>query len=561
MLTILLAWIYITFLCWGWGVLFLQLIKRSTKTDLDSPSFSIICVTGLAVITIIAGLLSLAIPLGNWWVQLVFIIPSIFPYLKKNVRAFFGSPIKEFSKLHLISVILLAACLFFLLVMSSWTVVHPDTLGYHAQTIQWIEKYKAVPGLVHLHVRFGYQGLWFVDCALFGFIFTGQEGITSLNSTVLLWFFIFMIHRIDFNFFKQGNKIYSLLWTVLLMLNMWSYTQVRLTATSASPDFIATLFILTIIYLLIEKNQNHLSAPYWLLASFLSLVAVTIKLSVAPILLITMASALLSLFGKKIKMFFVVLAMSALAFAPFIARNIITSGYVVFPSTFIDVANVDWKYSNELTVNEKNYITAYAKKPGVATKEEIDATNKMSVSEWLPGWWQKRSAADKAIMILLLSSILTVLIFIKRIIRSGFIPILVLITMITGMIFWFMNAPDPRFGFGSILGFIAVVAYLVFKEEKVSIHAILLMSLMVVLIAAVASYTGYRFINFFNKAQLLTPLGIEKVQHETFDCDGIKINTPIDGKDFGITPVPCTDLGCERFSPRGNEVREGFRAK
>ena len=75
--------------------------------------------------------------------------------------------------------------------MSSWTVIHPDTLGYHAQTIQWIEKYKAVPGLAHLHVRFGYQWLWFVDSALFGFSFTGKEGITLLNSTVLFWFFIF----------------------------------------------------------------------------------------------------------------------------------------------------------------------------------------------------------------------------------------------------------------------------------------------------------------------------------------------------------------------------------
>ena len=93
--------------------------------------------------------------------------------------------------------------------MSTWTIVHPDTLGYHAQTIQWIEKYKAVPGLVHLHVRFGYQGLWFVDSALFGFSFSGKEGITFLNSTVLFWFFIFFINRINHNFFKEGKKLYG----------------------------------------------------------------------------------------------------------------------------------------------------------------------------------------------------------------------------------------------------------------------------------------------------------------------------------------------------------------
>src|SRR5258705_8831822 len=107
--------------------------------------------------------------------------------------------------------------------MSTWTIVHPDTLGYHAQTIQWIEKYKAVPGLVHLHVRFGYQGLWFVNCALFDFSFTGNEGITFLNSTVLLWFFIFMVNRIDQNFFKDGKKLYGLSWIALLFISMCSY--------------------------------------------------------------------------------------------------------------------------------------------------------------------------------------------------------------------------------------------------------------------------------------------------------------------------------------------------
>src|SRR4030095_1904358 len=127
----------------------------------------------------------------------------------------------EFSTLHIASVILLLAFFLLIFVMSSLTIVHPYTFGYHAQTIQWIEKYKAIPGLVHLHVRFGYQGLWFVDCALFSFSFTGEQGITFLNSTVLLWFFIFIINRINFNFSKTGNKIYGLLWIVFLLLSMW----------------------------------------------------------------------------------------------------------------------------------------------------------------------------------------------------------------------------------------------------------------------------------------------------------------------------------------------------
>src|SRR6187397_892287 len=295
MLTTLLAWIYISFLSWMWGILFLQFIKKITGNELQFLHFSLICISGLSVITVIAGILSLFIPLGGWWVQFLFILPCLILFFKKDSPAFLAALKKEFQGLHFFSIILLSACLLLILVMSTWTIVHPDTLGYHAQTIQWIEKYKVVPGLVHLHVRFGYQWLWFVDSALFGFSFTGREGITLLNSTVLFWFFIFFINRINYNFLKEGKRLYGLLWMGLLVISIWSYTQVRLTATSASPDFIATLFTLVTIYLLLEKDLKVLDASTWLLVSFLALVAVTIKLSVAPILLVAVVPALLGL--------------------------------------------------------------------------------------------------------------------------------------------------------------------------------------------------------------------------------------------------------------------------
>jgi hypothetical protein len=133
--------------------------------------------------------------------------------------------------------------------------------------------------------------------------------------------------------------------------------------------------------------------------------------------------------------------------------------------------------------------------------------------------------------------------------------------LLTGIIFWFVNAPDPRFGFGSILGFICVVSYLVFKEKEIFIGKNVLTAILVIVTASILAYTGYRFINFFSKDQLLTPLGIEKTEYKTFNCDGIKFNSPAANKDLGIIPVPCTDLDCVKFSPRGNEIKDGFKAK
>lgn len=559
MLAILLAWIYISFLSWVWGVLFLQFIKKLFKNELQLPHFTIICITGLSAITVIAAILSLFIPLGKWWVQFLFIIPCIVLLLKKDSPAFFGALKKEFRALHFFSLILLSACLLLVLVMSSWTVIHPDTLGYHAQTIQWIEKYKAIPGLAYLHVRFGYQWLWFVDSALFGFSFTGKGGIIFLNSTVLFWFFIFLINRINYNFFKEGKGIYGLLWMVLLVISIFSYSQVRLTATSASPDFIATLFIFAIIYLLLQKDVKFPDASTWVLVSFLALVAVTIKLSVAPILLVAAVPACWGLAKRKIKLFFTIIFLTVITLSPFIARNVITSGYILFPLIFTAVDNVDWKYDDVNAHNERTYVTAYAKQPGVSASE-VSAVNKMDLAEWLPTWWQNRSTADKVILILLILSFIITILSIKKILLSGFITLLVLIVLLTGIIFWFVNAPDPRFGFGPILGFMGVVSYLFFKEKKTAIRKNFSTAILLLVTGSILAYVGYRFVNFFNTDQLLAPLGIEKSEFKSFDCEGIKINSPVNS-DFGIIPVPCTDLDCEKFSPRGNRIVDGFKAK
>ena len=60
-------------------------------------------------------------------------------------------------------------------------------------------------------------------------------------------------------------------------------------------------------------------------------------------------------------------------------------------------------------------------------------------------------------------------------------------------------------------GLLAIVAYLIFKEKEIFIGKNILIAVLLICTISVVAYTGYRFINFFSKDQLLTPLGIEKV--------------------------------------------------
>ena len=132
--------------------------------------------------------------------------------------------------------------------------------------------------------------------------------------------------------------------------------------------------------------------------------------------------------------------------------------------------------------------------------------------------------------------------------------------MLFGIIFWFINAPDPRFGFGFMLGFIIVIVFPLIKEREISFGKNAATAIVLFFSIVTIAYTGYRFTNFFQTDQLLTPLGIPVSEYKTFDCEGIKINSPVNAE-FGEIPVPVTDLDCEKFVPRGNTIEEGFRAR
>src|SRR5687768_13279128 len=86
MLITALAWIYITLICWLWGMLIIHLLKRFTnENEYPLPHYSILCILGLAAITSLGGIISLFFPLGGGLIHLVFVTPPLL-FVLKNPR-------------------------------------------------------------------------------------------------------------------------------------------------------------------------------------------------------------------------------------------------------------------------------------------------------------------------------------------------------------------------------------------------------------------------------------------------------------------------------------------
>jgi hypothetical protein len=512
MLVTLLAWVYITFLCWTWGLFFVRGGRKLREDQpLDLPHFSIVCIAGLACVTALNGMLSLFLPLGSLLAQLINLglVVTLFVYMRAKLL-FTGLHI-FFTRLYPISFFLLFACLALVIIMSCWQIVHPDTLGYHAQTIQWIEKYKATAGLVHLHTRLGYQGLWFADNALFSFRFTGIEAFTFLNTTVLCWFIIFVVHKIDQYIVHSPKSVYGLLWLVLLGIAFWDYTQVRLTATSASPDFIATITVLLIFYLLFAPS------PPWLLILFLCAFALTIKLSTLPIIIVAVFAVIRLLREKRFSHVIIGCALGLIVLTPFFARNIITSGWVVFPFSSLDIVQADWKFDPALTSMEKDYITAYARVPVDHEKNAIADVINMPVRGWIKEWWQNKSYAQQAMLIVMLASVLLLIIRIGALIKRNAVVWVAIVTSIAGIAFWFLQAPDPRFGAGFILALPAILLTTLYgdKHSRIVGHIVWPGAILAGLLVTV--YVVYRLMFFFSPSHLLKPEGIDKTNRIIYE--------------------------------------------
>lgn len=563
MLLIGIAILYISLVCWTWGFSTLNLLKKITQSDnTNTLSFSITSLVGLILIAFFATLLSLFFPLGSIYIQLFLLTLTLLLLLQKKIVANFRKHIANIKLINKGVILLFFLSILLCMVMGSWEMNHPDTLAYHSQIILWIEKYKAVPGLVHLHSRFGLQSGWFVCNALFSFNFTGNGSYNYLNITILAWYLYFIFSKINACFFVQASPYKGFLWIAMLGLNLWSYTQVRLTATSASPDFIATICIWAVFYLIVTAAEQQNKGLHWVIVILLITFSLTIKLSTIPLALIYVYSIYRLAFLQKFKLVFLAIILSLIMVIPMAIRNVITSGYALFPTTMGDFLKVDWKYDSHKTAVLENYVTAFARTESASNESEIIRVNGMEWSQWVPTWWENRAIADQSIILLLVISIIFSLLFFKKITRSSADFKIALITAIAGIVFWFIKAPDPRFGFGFILAFTGLLcSYSSYPiTESKSFRKIMLFSL-VCFGVLLGSYISYRFIYYFDKQQLISPAGIKKINFDTLACEGVMFHVPKKENGCGNTPLPCTYNACETFQLRKKTIEEGFRAK
>lgn len=413
---------------------------------------------GIIVLTAVLSYISLIYPINlvvHLLVTLGLVIWMIFDrtYLLTVVQKVYAQ-LRQNNYLLLIG----AFCIVAGIVFASGPVKGYDTGLYHAQAVRWINEYGVVPGLGNLHFRLAFNSAWLVFSSFFDLLAFDGKAYHLVN--LIIFTIGVMTCLKGLADLKQGRvKISSVVRSLLMLYLIARYKELA----SLSTDFPATAFLFFTLILVVESVEANIeqqnsrisfaaSSPQnFYLGVLFTAFAVTVKLSVVPLGLFPLLLWGL-LKGKRLRILIPGLVLGVIVFLPFLLRNLVLSGYLIFPLSNIDLFNFDWKvpYQNTLSIQEQTrYLVNTAEFNGQITLH-------VSLMEWLRNWYEIHIKGNLELTFYLLISPLFIAPFLyvclggDRFRRNVYLLLIECLLGI-GVIFWLLSGPEPRLGAGWIL--------------------------------------------------------------------------------------------------------------
>lgn len=467
MLTILLDWIYVSLLCCGTGFLCLRAAVFVAGSDSGGVPMSLLPFLGLAGISALTALISIFAPIS--WQWNILFIALVVTGLWSDRKELFERLRKARGSIRqgwvIIAVFALGAA--FILLKSASVVhlygttdevFHSDTGYYHAPSIRWIEEYGIVPGLGNLLPPLAIDYLWFQPCALFGFRDFLPQRLHALTGLITLWALAFSIGGV-WGLFNSGgwNRIrVSDLYRTLLLLPLSEVANYIVSDSGDEPAAIMILISIGASLILLDNNNNGENAPDFQPAAhppeavgttlFLICFAVGIKLSALPLLILGGLLVLPWLrsgnYGFPIFSALIVL----LVLGPKIARSVFLSGYALYPLPGLDLFHVDWKMPAQVLVSEKAYVASMARIRFVEPGRLLSG----GMAAWFGPWLKNFLVTPSGVGAICAAGSM----ILAGVFRRDFLVVLlrrfwqVHITVCAGVVYWFVMAPDVRFGYG-----------------------------------------------------------------------------------------------------------------
>lgn len=449
---------------------------------------------------------------------------------------------------------------------ASGRATNSDTVLYHLATIKWYETYPVVPGLANLDEPLAYNQNLFLLYALTSIKTVFGREVFSVNFVVFAIFIGYLMHRLHEIYRKHG---FSTSWFFYLLLALLVLRMPNL--SSPSPDYLSQVLpiyiTLRILDLLMdgEASDTRIILVLFILACY----CMTVKLTSASILALFLILAVMRV-GPGIPDYLRMTPWVLLIIVPWFTRNVIMTGWLVFPFPAIDLFSFDWKTPVEDVISRKFAVTVWARVP--VSGGLFESAIGKDVSYWFPLWlkYGKNTLFQQAMMVMgFLFPIAGLVSMWARWVPGRIHVMALLITCVIGMQFWFWSAPSYRMGVSTI-SISALSPLLWLPKRSFGSPGRLGNRLFVMAYAMLALYMAVlqsnAFMSLFNGSFIETGQFVMQPRMKTRNPQFPKAR----GRNFEYYhPVP--DVGCYDFDlpctptpdstlmMRGPTFREGFR--
>jgi hypothetical protein len=575
MLSILLIWLYIFFLSLGYGLLFFHFVKKiNIFTPTATQSFEFVSLLGLLVMGSILCISSIFVNMGLQ-THLFMTIPAILSlfYLRKEAIESISYYFRYFSKNKYYWIF----CSLFFLIIGIQVLKTPfgyDAGLYHAQTILWFANYKAIIGLGNIHGNLAFNSNFHLLAAFFSMSFLQIHSFQQVVGSYML--FMFTLHCLAKVFTSKNSHSIFYIGTLLFL-----FIYFRDWINTPSPDIPATIYILLSISILLQKAQN--SQNLYNISRENHNTLQTLDTNYAALLLI--ATALLAIKLSAICVVFSILAipiyckwkLEHLYFAiclgifcvsPWLLRNFILSGYLIYPFPSIDIFDVDWKLPISLALEDKTeiyYFTRYnARYPRFVYMDEAYIQQILPKS-WFPLWFSDLWWINKVLFVVLVLAFFAIpsliLVQWKRKLLTNYQKSLFFIYLFAwiGVLFWFFQAPDFRFGYGFIFAVVLLSGILVLEYIEF-LYSYVKLGLYVVCTVFLLHSIRLEYSEYQNISHVaILPEEYPKIATKIQQIGEIQLQVPLQDYLCNIELLPCTPFPNPKLKMRGKTIEDGFR--
>lgn len=567
MIAVIFSWIAVIIVFLSFGKMFVLLSEKITGLRADYTLIDLFF-TGLCTVGMIICITSLFLPSGgNILFFLLFVSILFLLIAKKSRHEIFERCKRKVIELNKIQYTFIGIVILLLLSFVVMPPQLPDSFYYHVQNIMWNEEYRVVPGLANLIEQFGFNSNFFLLSSVFGLkpLF-GQfvYGLNALSYGLLIIYFITSYQK------TIHSRIIIFIGIFICFLYFLVY---KIHIGSPSTDMLPNILIIYLLFTVLD-NPEHIKKK-WLMFCVIPVFCVTLKLSSIFLCLLTFYLVIWLIRNKSFKVLSYLSIVSLIIIVPWLIRNVLVSGYLIYPFPAIDIFDVDWKMPLQYVIASKKYVEAYAISVD-AMHYSSDFVLNLPFAEKLSRWLSEQPVYELgAVFLALLSPFL--MFFAYRLYKNN--------EKISSIVWWawtiaflgfgfgLVMAPAIRFGFGFIVMAAGIPVYYILKGIRFPNHIfsskmLILFSLTLLLITGILTARYFMVVNDPNKSVfhiLYKPLGLDSTRPgRELKITEVKVNDLQINRPNGLAMdglLPCSSVYIDNIEMRGQSLQNGFKIK